>query len=63
MDFTIQKTAELGVSKIIPLFTEKSTIKLSDDKHKKWNIGTISEKVACEQCEEVLFLASQSLSI
>ena len=51
MDFTIQKTVELGVSKIIPLFTEKSTIKLSDDKYKKkmehWHNLACA---ACEQC-------------
>ncbi|MAW32881.1 MAG: 16S rRNA (uracil(1498)-N(3))-methyltransferase [Proteobacteria bacterium] len=51
MDFTIQKTVELGVSKIIPLFTQKSNIKLSDNKfNKKMEHWHNLACAACEQC-------------
>lgn len=35
MDFAIQKSVELGVKKITPLFTERCNIKLSDDRLEK----------------------------
>ncbi len=51
MDFTIQKSVELGVSKIYPLFTEKSLAKIDGDRLKKkkehWQNLIVS---ACEQC-------------
>lgn len=50
MDYTIQKAVELGVKKIIPLFTERCTIKLNQERLSKrlehWQAIAIS---ACEQ--------------
>jgi len=50
MDMVIQKVTELGVSSIQPIFTSRSTIKLSLDRTKKrlihWKQVSIS---ACEQ--------------
>ena len=50
MDFLIQKAVELGVNKIVPLFTEHCVVKLNADKSKKrtahWQKIVIS---ACEQ--------------
>lgn len=37
MDFTIQKAVELGVKKIIPLFTERCNVKLTQERsEKRW---------------------------
>lgn len=51
MDFTIQKAVELGVKKIIPLFTERCNVKLNHERQEKkllhWQSIIIS---ACEQC-------------
>ena len=51
MDWVIQKSCELGVCEITPLFTERSNIKISgerlDKKHEHWQKIAIS---ACEQC-------------
>jgi len=51
MDWVIQKSCELGVTEITPLFTERSNIKLTgerlDKKHAHWQNVAIS---ACEQC-------------
>ncbi len=50
MDYTIQKAVELGAHKIIPLFTERSTVKLDAERLSKkvehWQSIIIS---ACEQ--------------
>lgn len=50
MDYTIQKAVELGVKKIIPLFTERCTVKLDEERrakrHQHWQSIIIS---ACEQ--------------
>jgi 16S rRNA (uracil1498-N3)-methyltransferase len=50
MDYTIQKAVELGVKKIIPLFTERCTVKLDTERKEKrlehWQSIIIS---ACEQ--------------
>ena len=50
MDFTLQKSVELGVSTITPLFTERCGVKLTGDRLKKkqeqWQKIVIS---ACEQ--------------
>lgn len=50
MDFTLQKSVELGVNTITPLFTERCGIKLSGErlqkKHEQWQKIVIS---ACEQ--------------
>lgn len=51
MDYTIQKAVELGVSRIVPLSTERSVVNLKGDrlekKHAHWHGVIIS---ACEQC-------------
>ena len=51
MDFTIQKTVELGVNKIVPLITTYSNVKLDlkrlEKKLDHWRKVIIS---ACEQC-------------
>lgn len=50
MDFTLQKSVELGVNKITPLFTERCGVKLSGErlskKKEQWQKIVIS---ACEQ--------------
>ncbi|MFZ2315321.1 MAG: 16S rRNA (uracil(1498)-N(3))-methyltransferase [Gammaproteobacteria bacterium] len=50
MDFIVQKAVELGVSKIIPLVTERCNVRLSGDREEKriehWQSVIIS---ACEQ--------------
>lgn len=50
MDYTIQKAVELGVKKIIPLFTERCNIKLDDERKEKriqhWRSIVVG---ACEQ--------------
>ena len=35
MDYTIQKAVELGVNRIVPLATDRSTVKLDDDRARK----------------------------
>lgn len=51
MDFTLQKSVELGVTEIQPLFTQRCDVKLKADKLEKriqhWQ-GVIQS--ACEQC-------------
>jgi len=51
MDLIVQKAVELGVKKIIPLLTERSNVKLDEEKKLKrqqhWQQVAIS---ACEQC-------------
>ena len=51
MDFTIQKSVELGVTTITPLFSERCGVKISaerlDKKIQQWQKVVIS---ACEQC-------------
>lgn len=52
MDWVLQKATELGVSKITPLFTERTEVKLKGDRQDKksdhWQQIVIS---ACEQCQ------------
>lgn len=51
MDYTIQKAVELGVTEIVPLFSERCGVKLNQERIEKrmhhWH-GTIIS--ACEQC-------------
>ncbi len=51
MDYTIQKAVELGVKKIIPLFTERCNVKLDQERLSKrlehWQAISVS---AAEQC-------------
>lgn len=55
MDYTIQKAVELGVNSIQPLATERSVVKLNQDRAEKrlhhWQNIAIS---ACEQCGRAL---------
>lgn len=52
MDWVLQKATELGVSRISPLFTERTEVKLSGERLEKkvahWRQVLIS---ACEQCQ------------
>lgn len=52
MDWVLQKATELGVSRISPLFTERTEVKLKGERLEKkqahWRQVTIS---ACEQCQ------------
>ena len=51
MDWLVEKATELGVSSIAPLMTERSVVRLDDERAKKraahWNRIAIA---ACEQC-------------
>ena len=51
MDYTIQKSVELGIRRIVPILNERSSIRLADErrdrKHEHWRKIIIS---ACEQC-------------
>jgi len=51
MDLIVQKATELGVSRIVPVFAERSVVRIDlkqrDRKHEHWQAITIS---ACEQC-------------
>ncbi|MEH6825531.1 MAG: 16S rRNA (uracil(1498)-N(3))-methyltransferase [Motiliproteus sp.] len=51
MDYAVQKATELGVSRIVPLFSERCEVKLSSERQDKrmqhWQQVAIS---ACEQC-------------
>lgn len=50
MDFTIQKSIELGINEITPIFTERCGVKLSGErlekKHTQW------QKIAISACEQ-----------
>lgn len=50
MDFTLQKSVELGITEITPIFTERCGVKLTGErlkkKHQQWQKIVIS---ACEQ--------------
>ena len=50
MDYTIQKAVELGVSRIVPLLTERCNVKLDEERRQKrfqhWQSIVVS---ACEQ--------------
>ncbi len=51
-DWVLQKATELGISRIVPLFTERTEVKLSGERLQKrfgqWQRILIS---ACEQCQ------------
>ncbi len=66
MDYSIQKAVELGVSNIQPITTQRSLIKLSEERAEKrlihWQNVAIS---ACEQCGRAIIpqiLAPQTLA-
>ena len=51
MDLIVQKATELGVGRIVPVITQRSVVRLDEERGKKrrrhWQAVTIS---ACEQC-------------
>ena len=51
MDLIVQKATELGVRRIVPVVTERSVVRLDEERGKKrlrhWQAITVS---ACEQC-------------
>ena len=55
MDFCVQKCTELGVQKIVPVFTERTVVKLPDDRAAKrvdhWHKIAVA---ACEQSGRVI---------
>lgn len=50
MDFTLQKSVELGVNKITPLFTERCGVKLTAERLKKKQIQW--QKIVNSACEQ-----------
>jgi 16S rRNA (uracil1498-N3)-methyltransferase len=52
MDWVLQKATELGVSRITPLFTERTEVRLQGDRlEKKWHHWQQITVSACEQCQ------------
>ena len=55
LDWVLQKATELGVTRIVPLFTERTEVKLSKERLKKkqeqWHKICVT---ACEQCQRNL---------
>jgi len=52
MDWVIQKATELGVSKITPLISERTEVKMSGERgQKKWHHWRQIIISACEQCQ------------
>lgn len=51
MDYIIQKAVELGVSRIIPLMTDYTVVKLADKEEKKRERWQRIAEEACKQCE------------
>ncbi|GMR07284.1 MAG: 16S rRNA (uracil(1498)-N(3))-methyltransferase [Gammaproteobacteria bacterium] len=51
MDYTIQKSVELGISRIIPIFTQRSVVNLQGQRlHKRRQHWQGVVQSACEQC-------------
>jgi 16S rRNA (uracil1498-N3)-methyltransferase len=51
MDFVVQKATELGVSRIVPLLTQRSVVRLdARQAQKKWEHWQAVAIAACEQC-------------
>jgi len=51
-DFVLQKATELGVTRIVPLATERTEVKLKGDRlEKKWQHWRQIIVSACEQCQ------------
>ena len=53
MDLVLQKSTELGVSRIIPIFTERTIVKLNDKESKRIERWSRIVKEASEQCKRV----------
>ncbi|MCR6652810.1 MAG: 16S rRNA (uracil(1498)-N(3))-methyltransferase [Cellvibrionaceae bacterium] len=67
MDWVLQKATELGVSRITPLFTERTEVRLQGERLEKkmqhWRQITLS---ACEQCQRNVppqLLSAQELGL
>ena len=51
MDYTIRKAVELGITRIVPVFTERSVVRLSGDRaDRRRDHWTALATAACEQC-------------
>ena len=53
MDFVLQKATELGVSRIIPIITERTIVKVNDKEFKKIDRWSRIVKEASEQCKRI----------
>lgn len=53
MDLILQKATELGVSRIIPIVTERTIVKLNDKESKKIERWSRIVKEASEQCKRI----------
>ena len=53
MDFVLQKATELGVTRIIPIVTERCVVKVSDKEAKKLDRWSRIVKEASEQCKRI----------
>jgi len=53
MDLILQKSTELGVSRIIPIITERTIVKLNDKEFKKLERWNRIVKEASEQCKRI----------
>ena len=53
MDLILQKATELGVSRIIPIITERTIVKLNDKESKKIERWSRIVKEASEQCKRI----------
>ncbi len=65
MDFMIQKSVEIGVSKIIPIFTERCVVKLDDKKRIETKIGRwnkIAESAAKQSGRGIVPIVDMPLS-
>lgn len=51
MDLIVQKATELGVTRVVPVFTERSEVRLDGDRsHKRAQHWRAVAAAACEQC-------------
>ena len=53
MDLVLQKATELGVTRIIPIITERCVVKVSDKETKKLDRWSRIVKEASEQCKRI----------
>lgn len=53
MDLVLQKATELGVTRIIPIITERCVVKLNDKESKKLDRWSRIVKEASEQCKRI----------
>ena len=53
MDLVLQKATELGVTRVIPIITERCVVKLNDKESKKLDRWSRIVKEASEQCKRI----------